>query len=81
MKNKVRHAHPNIYEIVDLLQTTQAMTEITVVQYSAGGARPPKRPVYRRIDSKLQQLKDRYRQGLMTVTDYADAASHLLHLD
>jgi len=75
IKKKVRHANPNIYEIIDLLQTTQAMTDITIIQYAAGGARPSKRPTYRRIDSRLQQLKERYRQGLVTVTEYADAAN------
>ena len=69
IKKKVRHAYPNIYEIIDLLHATYAMTEITTIQYAAGGARPPKRPTYRCIiDSRLQQLKDRYCQGLVTVT-------------
>jgi hypothetical protein len=63
IKKKVRHAHPNIYEIIDLLQTTQTMTEITIIQYAAG-ARPPKRPTYRRIDSRLQQLKDKIPPGV-----------------
>jgi len=28
IKKKVRHAYTNIYEIIDLLQTTQAMTDV-----------------------------------------------------
>lgn len=48
--------------------STQAVTEITISQYAAGEARPSKRPIYRRIDSILQQLKDTYRQELVTVT-------------
>ena len=63
IQKKVRHAHPCIYEIIDLLQTTQTMTEITIIQYAAG-ARPPKRPTYRRIDSRLQQLKDKIPKGV-----------------
>ena len=76
IKKKV-HAHPNIYQIIALLQNTEAVTECTIIQYAA--ARPPKRRRYRVIDNRLQLLKDRYQQGLINVVDYADAASHLLH--
>ena len=75
IKNNVWYAHPNIYEIIDLLQTTQAMRDIAIIQYAAGWAHPSKRPTYRRIDSRLQQRKDRYRHVLVTVTEYADAAN------
>jgi len=57
------------------LRLNKVKSDITIIQYAAGGARPSKRPTYRRIDSRLQQLKERYRQGLVTVTEYADAAN------
>jgi hypothetical protein len=81
IKKNVHHAHPNIYQIIEVLQNTQAVAECTIIQYGAGGARPPKRRRYRVMDTRLQLLKDRYHQGLINVVDYADAASHLLHLD
>ncbi|CAC5424416.1 unnamed protein product [Mytilus coruscus] len=31
----------NIYEIIELLKKTQALTECTIIQYAAGGASPP----------------------------------------
>ena len=82
IKKKVHHAHPNIYQIIEVLQNIQALvTECTIIQYAAGGARPPKRRRYRVIDTRLQLLKDRYQQGLINVVDYTDATSHLLHLE
>jgi hypothetical protein len=35
---------------------------------------------YRQLDARIIHLKERLRQG-MDVMEYADAASHLLHLD
>jgi hypothetical protein len=81
IKKKVHRAHPNIYLIIEVLQNTQTVTECTIIQYAAGGARPPKRHRYIVIDTRLQLLKERYQQRLINVVDYADAASHLLHLD
>ena len=43
---KVQHVHPNIYQIIELLQKSQAVTECTIIQYAAGGAHPPKRRRY-----------------------------------
>jgi hypothetical protein len=51
--------HPNIYLIIEVLQNTQTVTECTIIQYAAGGARPPKRRRYIVIDTRLQLLKER----------------------
>jgi hypothetical protein len=59
IKKKVHHAHPNIYLIIEVLQNTQTVTECTIIQYAAGGARPPKRRRYIVIDTRLQLLKER----------------------
>ena len=69
IKKNVHHAHPNIYQIIEVLQNTQAVAECTIIQYGAGGARPPKRRRYRVMDTRLQLLKDRYHQGLINVVD------------
>jgi hypothetical protein len=55
---KVHHAHPNIYLIIEVLQNIQALvTECTIIQYAAGGARPPKRRRYRVIDTSFNYSK------------------------
>jgi hypothetical protein len=53
IKKKVPHAHPNIYQIIKVLQNTQAVTECTIIQCAAGGARPPKRRRYRVTDTSF----------------------------
>ncbi|CAC5374990.1 unnamed protein product [Mytilus coruscus] len=38
----------NMYEIIEFLKKTQTLTECTIIQFAAGGARPPKRRRYRK---------------------------------
>ncbi|XP_021370385.1 uncharacterized protein LOC110461289 [Mizuhopecten yessoensis] len=76
-----KHAHPNIYAIVKLLQKLQAADEVRMIQLPAGGKSRPRKKKYRRLDERLTQLKDRFQNGHINVNTYADSASHLLHLD
>lgn len=80
--NKIsKKAHPNIYAIIDILRKEQAACEAKTIQLAAGGKPRPKRRKYRHLDNRLQTLKERFLNGLLGVVDYADAASHLLHID
>ncbi|KAK3088597.1 hypothetical protein FSP39_021128, partial [Pinctada imbricata] len=81
INKKLTHGHPNIFTVVDLLQKEQAVTEAHRVQISAGGTRKLQRKKYKRIDARLTTLKRRFIAGNIRLMDYADAASHLLHLD
>ena len=79
--NKIcKTAHPNIYTIMKMLQNIQSTNEAKLIQLSAGGKQRTKKRMHRQLDS-LQQLKTRFRNGTLNVVDYADAASHLLHID
>lgn len=80
--NKIcKRSHPNIYVLVQMLQKEQATNEAKMIQLSAGGKPRSKRRKYRNLDSQLQHLKDRFRAGQLDVVQYADAASHLIHLE
>lgn len=68
------------FNIVKVLQNTQGHTECTITHYGAGGTWPTKRLRYITMDYRLQQLKIRYQQVIISLIDYDDAASHLLHL-
>ncbi|XP_021339484.1 uncharacterized protein LOC110440643, partial [Mizuhopecten yessoensis] len=45
-----KHAHPNIYAIVKLLQKLQAADEVRMIQLPAGGKSRPRKKKYRRLD-------------------------------
>lgn len=73
-------AHPNIYRLNSLLQCIQANKEADIIQTAAGAKQRPQEVRYLRIDQRLTQLKNRFIDGDIDITDYFDAASHLLHL-
>jgi len=81
LNKKCGSAHPNIYSVLRMLQKEQAGNEAKIIQISAGGKQPPRKKKYRQLDSRLCNLKQRYRARQMTVFEYADAASYLLHLE
>ncbi|XP_048764782.2 uncharacterized protein LOC125672628 [Ostrea edulis] len=76
-----RRAHPNIFVFVEMQKKEQAANEAKIIQITAGGVVCPKKRKYRQLDSRLQRLKDRMRQGQMDIVAYADAASHLIHFE
>jgi len=73
--------HPNIYAITDILKKEQATNEAKMIQMAAGGKPRSKKRKYRLLDSRIQELKNRLQNELINVLDYADAASHIIHLD
>ncbi|XP_069133273.1 uncharacterized protein [Argopecten irradians] len=81
LKKKVRTAHPNIYTIIRVFQEIQAANEISRIQKDAGGPTRPRSKRYRNIDHRLMTLKERLENNTLSLMEYADAASHLLHLE
>ena len=73
--------HPNIYTLLNHLKGEQAANEVTIIQYRAGELRPTKTRKYVQLKQRLQQLKVQLDNGEISVIQYADTASYLLHLD
>jgi len=73
--------HSNIYTLLNHLKGEQAANEVAIIQYRAGGLRPTKRRKYVKLKQRLQQLKVQLDNGEVSVIQYADTASYLLHLD
>lgn len=76
-----RRTHPNIFVFLELLQKEQATNEAKIIQITAGGVVRPQKRKYRQLDSRLQSLKNRLRQGEMDLMAYEDAASHLVYFE
>ncbi|VDH92729.1 Hypothetical predicted protein [Mytilus galloprovincialis] len=71
LKKHVNHAHPNIYILIEILKKTQANTEANQLTSLK----------YRNINNRLATLKECFLQGELTVQDYADQATFLLHME
>ena len=68
-----RRPHPNIYLFI---QTDQKEQAAKIIQLDAWDIVRPKKRKYCQIDQRIHRL----RQNAIGVMEYADAASHLLHL-
>ena len=75
-----QHAHPNIYNAMQLFKDIQNSIEIAEIQRAVGGIIRPRAKKYLKIDSRLATPKDRYQTGVVNLITYADSASQLLHL-
>jgi len=75
------HSHPNIFISITTLKKEQAAIEAKIIQIGAGGKQPPRKKKYRLLNSRLVNLKEKLSNGQLTLFQYADAASHFIHLD
>ena len=62
------------------IKKEQAANEAKIIQLDAACIVRPKKRKYRQLDQRIQRLKDGLRQNAIGVMEYADAASHFLHL-
>ena len=66
-RERESHGHPNIFQLIELLQKEQATTDAIRIQLSAGGKRKLKKKKYQVIDRRLIRLKQRLVASQMTV--------------
>lgn len=57
LKNHLTHPHPNVYNLLKLLQNELAKNKIQLIQYAGGGKRVQRKRKYREIDSSLKQTR------------------------
>jgi len=51
IKKQIKHAHPNIYNLLKHLNEIQSVNEVIIMQQAAGGVRPSKRRKYGLINT------------------------------
>ena len=76
MKKVVGKAHPNIYELVEVIKKEEALTTMRVQQIVAGASQPPRRRKVRDRDRKIQTLFQRLELGTVTLDNYLDSIKH-----
>lgn len=81
LKKHVQHPHPNIFRLIKQLKHEEAIHDLTMIQYAAGGKRAVQKRKYVDINNRLAALKTRHRNQEVTTVQFGDAASYLLHLD
>ena len=80
-KNRIRKAHPNLFEFVTHIKKVVATDRARLVQVNHGGVPPKKRRIYRELDEHLVHLKDHLTTGRKSPMQYLDAIGHLIKLN
>ena len=73
------HRHPNIYRFVELIKGIEKCERSKLIQINAG-APPPRRRVYRELDTRVRRLKQQLTDRTKTPLQYLDAIGHLMKL-
>ena len=68
-------AHPNFFELVELFQNEQAMTEVTLQQLAAGGATRKRERRYRMKDRAIKRVQQKFEAGTYSIDEYIDQIS------
>lgn len=69
-------SHPNIiYEIVELVTTEQAATEVSLLQLEAGGVVAPTRRVFRQKEKRLKTIQE-FLNNEYALDEYISALSN-----
>ena len=74
------HRHPNIYRFVELIKGIDKCERAKLIQINAGAPPPPRRRVYRELDTRVRRLKQRLTDRTKTPLQYLDAIGHLMKL-
>ncbi len=80
LKKLAQQSHPNILDVVQLLQREQSVNEVKVKQLDGHWRAPACKKKYRTIDTRLRSLKDQLMNALTTM-EYTDHVAELLHLN
>ena len=78
LNRELGRPHPNIYKLIELLQTKQQEVEHKLRLLQSGGLNPPQKQKYRDVTDRLVRLKTRLQNREIAVYDYAGAVAGAL---
>ncbi len=76
LKKMVGKAHPNIYELVDVIKSEDSIATMKIGQLTAGATQAPRRRKIRERKRKLETLFQRLELGSVSLNEYLDAIKY-----
>ena len=76
LKKVVGKAHPNLYEIIEVMKKEQATSEIKLQQLEMGGRAPHRKKRFVEKDKRILTLFERFKNGEYSLSDYLDAIKY-----
>ena len=74
LKKVVGQAHPNIFEVFEVMRKEQASSEMKLEQLELGGRAPPRRCIEK--DNRISALFQRFKDGQYSLSNYLDAIKY-----
>ncbi|XP_067648895.1 uncharacterized protein [Haliotis asinina] len=72
IKKLLKKSHPNIFEVIQLFQLEQSLTEVTILRLSHQPKEPSRRRRYRAIGARIASLKQKLLNQSLNEITYAD---------
>ena len=81
LNRAVSKKHPNIYELIKVLQVEEASTRLMIHQTESGEPPKKRRNMYTIVNSKLLLFLEEYKNGQQPIKMYLKSVGHLLKLE
>ena len=82
LKRISRKAHPNLFELVEILKKEQATTEVTIEQLVGGGRIRAKRRKVVQHEETIKRLNDEFTSGSRSLDSFLTSLSdHVVSYD
>ena len=69
--------HLNIFEFIELIKSEENASEFLITQLQTRGAPAKRRKTYRKVDKKLDHLKEKFQNNKTGMYDYLKAVGYL----
>ena len=72
----VGEAHPNVYELLEVIKREDSIATMKIQQLAVGGTQAPRRRKIRERERRLQTLFQRLELGSISLDEYLDAIKY-----
>ena len=76
LKNVVGKAHPNVYELVEVIKREDSIATMKIQQLATGGTQAPRRRKIRERERRLETLFQRLELGSISLDEYLEAIKY-----
>lgn len=67
--------HPNIYQLIELLQKEDSVSEVKILQLQSGGLPVRRRNKWQRMDKRLKRMQAKFTSGQLSIAEFMEAVS------
>ena len=70
--------HPSLWVFIRVMKDQHSINQVRIQSIRNGMAPPPRRQKWRRLEARIDNLKARYNNGALRLTEYWDAIKYVI---